>query len=120
MTGKSYAYAMTQLDIQVVLHPDAHIFAQEYLYQAKPNFLISIMTQLSLKASLKELGYKACSSSKSYMNQMHLRNTFITMHRCDMTYKELQIVLELHMFLKKKRDCKIKGQTVSEGNKQRT
>ena len=54
MTGKSYDYAMTQLDIQGVLHPDAHMFAHEYFYQAKPNVVISIMTKLSFKAGCKE------------------------------------------------------------------
>ena len=49
MTRKSYACAITQLEIQVVLHPDAHMFAQEDFYQADPNVMISIMNQFSLK-----------------------------------------------------------------------
>ena len=52
MTGKSYEYSMTQLEIQVVLHPDVHTLAQGDFYQGKPNVLISIMTQFSLKAGL--------------------------------------------------------------------
>ena len=42
------------------------------------------------------------------------------MHRNDLTYEEHQMVLELHMFLKQKRDRKIKVQKVYGGNKQRT
>ena len=54
MAGKSYEYAMKQLDIQGVLNPDAHMFAQEYFNQAEPEVVIEIMTQFPLKAGLKE------------------------------------------------------------------
>ena len=78
------------------------------------------MTQLSLKAGVKEWGDKAHSASKSKMKQLHLRNNFIPMYRRDLTYEERQMVWESHMLLKKKRDGKIKGQTVAGGNKHRT
>ena len=52
MTGKRYAYAMTQLESQGVFHTYAHMFSQEYFYQDKPNVMISIMTQLSPKSGL--------------------------------------------------------------------
>jgi len=42
-----------------MLNPDAHMFVQEDFYQAKPDVVASIMTQLSLKAGLKEWGEKA-------------------------------------------------------------
>ena len=42
------------------------------------------------------------------------------MCRRDMIYEELQMVLELYMFLKKKGGGKIKGHTVSGGNKKWT
>ena len=54
------------------------------------------------------------------MKQLHIRNTFITVHRRDMKYKGRQKVLEPHVFIKQKLDGKIKGQTVSGGNKQCT
>ena len=53
MTGKKYSYAITQLESQGEIHPDAHIFAQEDLYQAEPKVMISIMTQFSIKYGLK-------------------------------------------------------------------
>ena len=53
MTDKWYKYAMTQLESQGVLHPDAHMFEQEYFYQSKPDVLIEIMTQFSVKAGFK-------------------------------------------------------------------
>ena len=46
MKGKSYAYAMMQLEIQGVIHPEAHMFAQEEFYQAEPDIMVLIMTQL--------------------------------------------------------------------------
>jgi hypothetical protein len=59
------------------------------------------MTQLSLKAGLKEWGDKDFTASQSEMKQF-----------------QKQTVLESHMFLKKKREGKIKGRTVAGGNKQ--
>ena len=109
---------MTQLEIQGVLHTDSHMFAQEYFYQAEPEVVISIMTQLSFNAGLKEWGDKAHSASNSDMKQLQLRNTLIPMKSCDMIYEEIQMVLEPHKFLKHKRDGKIKVLTVAGGNKQ--
>ena len=40
------------------------------------------------------------------------------MHRRDMIYKEVQMVLEFYIFLKKKRDGNINERTVAGGNKQ--
>ena len=40
MTGKSYYYAMTQIDIQGVIHPGAHMFAQKDFYQSRPEVVI--------------------------------------------------------------------------------
>ena len=54
------------------------------------------------------------------MDQLHLINTSIPMHRHDMTYEEWQMVLESHMFLKDKQDEKKQGRAVAGGNKQRT
>jgi hypothetical protein len=48
MTGSNYSYAVTQLDSQGVLNPDAHMFVQEDFYQAEPGIVAAIMTQLSL------------------------------------------------------------------------
>ena len=92
MTGKRYAYAMTHLDRQGVLHPDAYMFVLEDFYQAETNVVIAIMTQLLPKAGLKEWGDKAHSEANSKMKQLHLRNTFIHMHSHDLTYKERQMV----------------------------
>ena len=109
-----------QLEIQGVIHTNAHLFVQEGFYQAKPGLMVAIMNHLSLKAGLNGWGEQARSESKSEIKQLHFRNTLITMHRCDLTYEERQMVLESHMFLKDKLDGKIKVQTVAGGNKQCT
>jgi hypothetical protein len=49
MTGSKYSYVVTQLETQGVLNPDAHMFVQEDFYQAEPDAVAAIMTQLSLK-----------------------------------------------------------------------
>jgi hypothetical protein len=95
------------------------MFAQEDFYQADPDVVASIMTQLSLKSGLREWGDKAYEAVESEMKQLHFRNTFKPMHWGELTATQRQMVLESHMFLKEKRDGKIKGRTVAGGNKQR-
>jgi hypothetical protein len=50
MTGSKYLYAVTQLESQGVLNPDAHMFVQDDFYRAEPDVMEAIMTQLSLKS----------------------------------------------------------------------
>ena len=119
LTGTKYAYAVTQLEQQGVLNPDAHMFVQEDFYQAEPDVVAIIMTQLSLKAGLKAWGDQAHMAAHSEMKQLHMRNTFKPKHWRELTADQRNTVLESHMFLKEKRDGKIKGRTVAGGNKQR-
>jgi hypothetical protein len=53
------------------------------------------------------------------MKQLHIRKTFKPKHWRELSKAQRQTVLESHMFLKLKRDGKIKGRTVTGGNKQR-
>jgi hypothetical protein len=53
------------------------------------------------------------------MKQLHLWNTFNPKHWRELSQVQRQTVLEYHMFLKHKRDGKIKGRPVASGNKQR-
>jgi hypothetical protein len=76
MICSKYSYAVTQLETQGVLNPDAHMFVQEDFYQAEPDVVAAIMTQLSLKAVLKEWGDQAFTAAISEMKQLHLRKTF--------------------------------------------
>ena len=80
MTGSKYAYAVTQLESHGMLNPDAHMFVQEDFYQAEPDVVVAIMTQLLLKVGLKEWGDRAIAAATSKMKQLHLRNTFKPKH----------------------------------------
>jgi hypothetical protein len=94
------------------------MFVQVDFYQAEPNGVPAIMTQLSLKAGLKEWGEEAFTTTQSEMKQLHFRNTFKPKHWRELSQVQRQTVLESHMFLKQKRDGNIKGITVASGNKQ--
>jgi hypothetical protein len=81
LSGTKYNYAVTQLEQQGVLNPDAHMFVQEDFYQAEPDVVAIIMTQLSLKAGLKAWGDdKAHMAAHSEMKQLHMRSTFKPKH----------------------------------------
>ena len=55
ISGKSkYAYAVTQLESHGALHPDARMFFQTHLYEAEPDVVAVMITQLSLVAGLCE------------------------------------------------------------------
>ena len=85
-----------------MLNPDAHMFEQQDFYQAEPDVVAAIMTQLSLKSGLKEWGDKAYTAAESEMKQLHFRNTFRPMHWKELSDIQHQTVLESHMFLKEK------------------
>jgi hypothetical protein len=76
MTGSKYLYAVTQLESQGVLNPDAHMFVQDDFYQAEPDIVAAIMTQLWLKYGFKEWGKKVYKAAHSDMKQLHLHKTF--------------------------------------------
>jgi hypothetical protein len=63
---------------------------------------------------------KANTAAQSEMKQLHFRDTFKPKHWRELTPTQRQTVLESHghMFLKEKRDGKIKGRTVAGRNKQ--
>jgi hypothetical protein len=119
MSGSRYSYAVTQLQNEEVLNPDAHMLMQNDFYQAEPDVVAAVMTQLSLKAGLKEWGDKAYEAAESEMKQLNFRKTFELMHWKELSHTQRKTVLESHMFLKEKRDGKIKESTVAGGNKQR-
>jgi hypothetical protein len=119
MTGSKYAVAVTQLEDHGALHPDAHMMFCQSMMDNQPDVVAAIMTQLSLKAGLKEWGDGAQEAVHSEMKQLHFRDTFKPMHWHELNETQKKTVLESHMFLKQKRDSKIKDRTVADGNKQR-
>ena len=64
MNGTKYAFTVRQIQEHGVLHPDSHMFMQDDFYQAEPDVVAYVMTQLSLKVGLKTLGDKALSAVK--------------------------------------------------------
>jgi hypothetical protein len=56
------------------------MFVQEDFYQAEPDVVAAIMTQLSLNVGLKEWGEKGFMAAQSEMKQLHFRNTFKPKH----------------------------------------
>jgi hypothetical protein len=92
---------------------------QEDFYQAEPDVVAPIMMQLSPKPGLKEWREEAFMASQSEMKQLQFRNTFKPKHWRELSQVQRQTVLESHMFLKHKRDGKIKGINVAGGNNQR-
>jgi hypothetical protein len=80
MTGSKYPFAIIQLETQNVLHPDYHMSIQEDFYPAHPDVMVHVMTQLSLKSDLKQLGDKAYAAVTSVMKQLHFWNTFKPKH----------------------------------------
>jgi hypothetical protein len=59
MSGSKYSFAITQLEIQGVINHYVHMCVQEDFYQAEPDVVAAIMTQLSRTAGLKEWSDKA-------------------------------------------------------------
>jgi hypothetical protein len=108
-----------QIESQGVLNPDSRMFVQDDFYQAEPDVVAAIMMQLSRKAGLKEWGEEAFTAAQSEMKQFHFRNTFKPKHWRKLRQVQRQTVLESNIFLKQKRDRKIKGRTVAGGNTQR-
>jgi hypothetical protein len=56
------------------------MFWQDDFNQAEPDVVEAIMTQLSLKAGLKEWGEEAFVDAQSEMKQLNFRNTFKPKH----------------------------------------
>ena len=92
---------------------------QDEPYQAEPDVVAAIMTQLSLKAGMKKWGKEAKTAVCQEMRQLHLRDTHKPVHWRDLTPEQKKTVLESHVFLKMKRSGKIKAGKVAGGNKQR-
>ena len=118
-TGKKYDVVMTLLHGEGLLHPDTHMLFNQVMSETEPDAVAAIMTQLSLKAGLKQWKGKAHDAAYAEMKQLHMRDTFRPRNWKDLTLAERKAVLESHLFLNQKRDGNIKGRTVAGGNKQR-
>jgi hypothetical protein len=108
MSGKSHAY--TQLGLS---------FLQDTRYKHSSEVMEMVMTQLSLKAALKQWGEDAKAAVEAEAKQLNWRNSFRPVHWKDVNKERQNKILELHVFVKKKRTGQIKACKVGGGNKQR-
>jgi hypothetical protein len=100
---------MAQMSVKLML-PGVH---------RKADTVGMIMAQLSMKASIKKWGAEAEYAITKEMKQLHWRDSYKPKHWHGLTKKQKERVLESHIFIKQKRDGKIKAQKVIGGNKQR-
>jgi hypothetical protein len=85
------------------------MFIKEDFYQSDPDIMAHIMTQVSLKGSLKLWGNKAYALVMSEIKQLHFWKTFKPKHWNELSKTQNLTMLESHMFLKEKRDGSLKG-----------
>jgi hypothetical protein len=78
-----------------------------------------VMTQLSLKAALKQWGEDTKEAVEAEAKQIHWRNSFKPVHWKEVDEEKRKQILKSHVFVKKKRAGQIKARKVAGGNKQR-
>ncbi len=78
-----------------------------------------IMTQFSMKASLKKLGNRGTTAVSQELTQLHFCDTFQSLHQKNLSSVKHRSALESHIFLKEKCNATAKGCMVARGNKQR-
>ena len=119
MSGKTYSKAANFLQALVVgeLPKDLEISFLNKMFEEHPHESATILIQLSMKAGLKAWGNVVKDATCDEMKQLHLCETFRPKKWKQLTRKQRAEVLELHLFLKRKRCGKIKGRTVAGGNK---
>ena len=95
-----------------VQHPDAHLdFNAAHVTHI-------VMTQLSMKASMKHWGEHGTGAVSKELQQLHHHDTFELVDPKMMTSEDFQEALKSHLFLKQKCDDSIKGRMVADGSKQ--
>jgi len=126
MTGKKYGYAMatTMGDLYGMTTNEARAFMGHRLQEAgahhRPEVVVSLMVQLSMKAAAVKFGEvrtnKACMKE---IKQIHMRDTFVPKHWSELTTQQKTQVLEAFIFVEQKKDGTDKGRLVINGAMQR-
>jgi hypothetical protein len=95
-----------------VQHPDVHLdFNTAHVMHI-------VMTQLSMKASMKHWGEHGTGVISKKLQQLHHCDTFELVDPKTMMSEDFQEALKSHLFLKQKCDDSIKGRMVTDGSKQ--
>ena len=69
-----------------------------------------ILTNMSITQSIAKLGFKpTMKSSKAEMKQIHMRDSFVPKHYCELTPKQKARMVESFIFLKEKKDETLKA-----------
>jgi hypothetical protein len=124
MTGNKYAAALTQIVALLQGSKNALSLTQIYVklmlpgVHRKADTVDMIMAQLSMKASIKKWGAEAEYTITKEMKQLHWRNSYKPKHWHGLIKNQKEQVSESHIFVKQKRDGKIKAWKVIGGNKQ--
>ena len=105
MSGKTYSY--TQLGLS---------FLQDAHFEYSGEIVMAVMTQLLLKAALKQWGDDAKIAVEAKVKQLQWQNSFKPVHWKDIDEVKRNQVLELHVFVKKKQLGQIKARKVAGGN----
>ena len=79
----------------------------------------SFVETYSLKRGIKTFGKRAEEGAAHEMQQLHKRTAFAPINVANITPKERSRAMESFIFLVEKRDGRIKGRTVANGNSQR-
>jgi hypothetical protein len=87
--------------------------------QTFANVVHHVMTQYSMKAGIKKFGDRGVDAAYAEMEQLHLRDTFKPVLPSGLNREEQKQALESLLFLKEKRDGKLKGRACADGRKQR-
>ena len=78
-----------------------------------------VLTHYSVKAGIKKFGTVGATAVSDELQQFYAKDTFTPVKAKTLSRKQKKRVLRLLMFLKKKRDGKIKGRACVDGRKQR-
>jgi hypothetical protein len=109
MTDKKYSFATTELGTT---------FLEDESYQHNQLVAFAFMQPLSVKAALKQWGSEADVAGQKEASQLHWRDTFIPKLWSELSEDQKSKILEIHMFIVKKRLGKTKEQLFGGGNKQ--
>ena len=88
------------------------------IMDVNPHVMGHILTQLSLKCELSEWQQQGEQVVTKELSQLHYRDTFEPVNPSTLSKKEMERVIESHLFLKLKCDATIKGRMVAGRDKQ--
>jgi hypothetical protein len=124
MKGKKYAIASTQTTSLLQGSKDTLCMAQRLvklmgkgLHRCE-DIVGMVMAQVSMKVALKKWGKAAEQAITIEMKQLYWCNSYKPMHWHELTQAQKEHILESHIFVEEKQDCKIKARKVVGGNKQ--